>query len=65
MKAKRANKIRGAFVVLTALSFLWLAGSVGAMEMGAASLAWGIIKSLLSLSALGFFGRCLAASLGV
>lgn len=65
MKAKRVNKIRGAFVVLTVVSLVCLAGSIGAMEMGAASLAWSVIKCLLSLSALGFFGRCLAASLGV
>ena len=66
MTREKANKIRGGLLVLTALSFALTIGSVGAMEMGAISTAWGAIKSFMCMSAFVFFTRCsLAACLGV
>lgn len=65
MSRKKANQIRGAFVVLTAASFAFALGTVGAIEMGAIPLWWGVIQSVISLAATAFFARCLAACLGV
>lgn len=66
MTREKANKIRGGLLVLTALSLVLTIGSVGAMEMGTVSTAWGAIKSVMSMAAFVFFSRCtLAACLGV
>lgn len=66
MTRKKINQIRGGLLVLTALSLVLTIGSVGAMEMGAISTAWGAIKSFMSVAAFVFFTRCtLAACLGV
>lgn len=66
MTREKANKIRGGLLVLTALSLVLTIGSVGAMEMGTISTAWGAIKSFMFMGATVFFTRCtLAACLGV
>ena len=61
MSRKKADKIRGAFLVLAVISLALTIGSIGAIEMGAVSLAWGVIKTIMSLSAFGFFVRCCVA----
>lgn len=66
MTRTKINKVRGVLLVLTALSLVLTIGSMGAMEMGAISAAWGVIKSVMCLAATAFLTRCtLAACLGV
>ena len=66
MSRTKINRVRGGLLALTALSLVLTIGSVGAMEMGAISTAWGAIKSFASMAAFVFFSRCsIAACLGV
>ena len=62
MSRKKANKIIGRLVVLAGISFVFILGSIGAIEMGG-SPVWGVIKSLIGLAVFGFFSRCCVAAI--